>query len=77
MKFFCSFPTQTSSYLSIINYFQDRKYSQLLIHLHLISNDEEKQSLPSNILILPLKDSLNCFCYKNLFFSKKLSSLFF
>ncbi|CAF0956073.1 unnamed protein product [Adineta steineri] len=62
------FSIQQCSLSSIIKYFQQHQYSQVLIHLHLLSIDDndEKYSLPSNILIIPTKESLCCFCYRNL-----------
>ncbi|CAF1190619.1 unnamed protein product [Rotaria sordida] len=75
LKIVCLFfTTKNPSLSSTINYFQQHKYFQLLIHFHLLSiddddddnNHDEKQSLPSNILIIPIKNSLSCFRYQNL-----------
>lgn len=48
-----------------MNYLQN---SQVLIHLHIQPNDDENErlTLPSNILIVPIKKSFSCFCYENL-----------
>jgi hypothetical protein len=59
-----SFTSQNSPLSSIVNHLQQYQYSRLFIHVHLQSIDDEKHSLPSNILILPFKHS--CFCYQNI-----------
>ncbi|CAF3175931.1 unnamed protein product [Rotaria sp. Silwood2] len=68
LKIVCLFFTSKNpSLLSIINHLQQDQYFKLLIHFHLLFiDDDEKQSLPSNILIMPIKNSLSCFRYQNL-----------
>ncbi|CAF1591329.1 unnamed protein product [Rotaria sp. Silwood1] len=67
LKIVCLFfTTKNLSFSSIINYFQQHQYFQLLIHFHLLFIDDEQKLLPSNILIMPIKNSLSCFHYENL-----------
>ncbi|CAF3420457.1 unnamed protein product [Rotaria socialis] len=61
------FTTKNVSLSSMVNYLHQSQYSQLWIHFHILSLEDydEKQTLPSNILIMPIKNFLTCFCYRN------------
>ncbi|UJR32027.1 hypothetical protein I4U23_019495 [Adineta vaga] len=60
------FITQHPSLPSIIKYFRKHHYSRITIHLHVsIIDENEKQTLPSNIFIIPIQNSPTCFCYQN------------
>ncbi|CAF3738913.1 unnamed protein product [Rotaria magnacalcarata] len=68
LKFLCLFfTTKNLSLSSMANYLHQSQYSQLWIHFHILSLDDydEKQILPSNILIIPIKNVFTCFCYRN------------
>ena len=63
---FFSFTNQNPFLSIILNHLRQPQYSQLLIHLHLLSIDDDRLPFPSNISLIPLNDSLCCFCYRNL-----------
>ncbi|CAF2143544.1 unnamed protein product [Rotaria magnacalcarata] len=68
LKFLCLFfTTKNLSLSSMANYLHQSQYSQLWIHFHILSLEDydEKQILPSNILIIPIKNVFTCFCYRN------------